>query len=86
MQGKLGGGPLTQQLDTHLSAMDANGDSKVSQDEFLEHMGWVSGVLEDDANFANYIKVGGLLAVMQALQAIVRLTVCCTAPDYRMPT
>lgn len=38
--------------------MDANGDSFISLDEFLDHMLWVSGVLEDDANFVAYLKVG----------------------------
>jgi hypothetical protein len=37
--------------------MDANADNLVSADEFLEHMTWVSNVLEGDAEFSAFIKV-----------------------------
>ena len=36
--------------------MDANADNVVSLDEFLDHMAWVSQVLEDDKDFATFIQ------------------------------
>jgi hypothetical protein len=57
LQGRRHGGQLADELDKLLASMDANSDNLVSADEFLEHMSWVSNVLEGDAEFSAFIKV-----------------------------